>query len=88
MVFGPLDSNMEKAIISLSQPLKSFILIPKLNLSAPMPNQISKIRVWSEVEKDNFTALPVKGGHSRLMPLKNCVSPTQRDLVRSFVAMV
>ena len=29
VVFGPLDSNMEKTIISLSQPLKSFMLIPK-----------------------------------------------------------
>ena len=29
-------------------------------------------RVLGEVEKDIFIALPGKGGHSRLMPLKNC----------------
>ena len=48
-----------------------------------MPTQISKTRVWGEVEKDSFTALPVKGGHSRLMPLKNCV-PNPEGLGKEF----
>ena len=30
-------------------------------------------RVLGEVEKDNFIALPGKGGHSGLMPSKLCV---------------
>ena len=42
-------------------------------------------RVLGEVEKSSFIALPGKGGHSGLMPLKtvypNC-------LVRSFIAIV
>ena len=42
-------------------------------------------RVLGEIEKNSFIALPGKGGHSGLMPLKtvypNC-------LVRSFIAIV
>ena len=30
-------------------------------------------RVLGDVEKNNFIALPGKGGHSRLLPLKLCV---------------
>ena len=44
-------------------------------------------RVFSQVEKNSFIALPGKGGHSGLMPSKMCF-PTQGDLVRSFIAMV
>ena len=35
-------------------------------------------RVLGEVEKNSFTALPDKGGHSGLMPLKDCVSQPGR----------
>ena len=44
-------------------------------------------RVLGEVEKNSFTVLPGKGGHSRLMPSKLCV-PTWEGLVRSFIAVV
>ena len=44
-------------------------------------------RVWGEVEKNSFIALPGKGGHSKLMPTKP-VCPTQEDLVRRFMATV
>ena len=32
-------------------------------------------RVWGEAEKNNFTALPGKGGHGRLMPLETVPQP-------------
>ena len=44
-------------------------------------------RVWGEVEKNSFIAWLGKGGQSGLVPQKLCVS-TQRDLVRSFIAVV
>ena len=44
-------------------------------------------RVLGEVEKKSFIALPGKGGHSGLMPLKT-VCPIPGDLVRNFIAMV
>ena len=44
-------------------------------------------RVFGEVEKNNFIALPGRGGHSRLVLQKLCV-PTRADLLRSFIAMV
>ena len=43
------------------------------------------IRVLGEVEKINFIALPVTGGHSRLLPSKLC--PNLEGLV-SFIEMV
>ena len=39
-----------------------------------------------EVEKNSFTALPGKGRHSRLEPLKLCVLAWE-DLMRSFIEM-
>ena len=44
-------------------------------------------RVLGEVEKNCFTSLPGKGGHSGLAPSKT-VCPYLGDLVRSFPAMV
>ena len=35
-------------------------------------------RVLGEVEKNSFIALPGKRGHSRLVPLNNCVSQLGR----------
>ena len=42
--------------------------------------------VLDEVEKNRFIALPGKGGHSRLMPLKLC--PNGEVFLRSFIAMI
>ena len=47
-------------------------LMPKTRPCALVPNRISD-RVLGEVEKNSFIALPGKGGHSGLAPLKNCV---------------
>ena len=44
-------------------------------------------RVLGEEEKNSFIALPGKGGHSGLTPLKT-VCPTWENLVRSFIAVV
>ena len=43
--------------------------------------------VLGEVEKYSFIALPGKGGHGGLLPLKTAL-PTREDLVRSFIPMV
>lgn len=44
-------------------------------------------RVWGDIEKKSFIALPSKeGGHSQLLPSKLCVSAG--SLVRNFIAMV
>ena len=70
-----------------------FILFsPKVSMPKTRPlctGAKSNIRdiVLGEVEKNSFTALPSKGGHSGLMTQKLCV-PTQEDLVRSFIAVV
>ena len=48
----------------------------KLGLGAPVPNWISETEFWGEAEKNNFVALPGRGGHSRLVPSKLCV-PTR-----------
>ena len=39
--------------------------------------------VLGELENNSFIALPGKGGHSGLLPLKTAL-PTREDLVRSF----
>ena len=45
-------------------------------------------RVWGEVEKNSFTALTGKGGHSRIMPSKLCPNLQVGMVVRSLIAMV
>ena len=47
---------------------------------------LSLVRVLGEVEKINFIALPVTGGHSRLLSSKLC--PNLVEVVRSFIEMV
>ena len=47
----------------------SLYTCPELNL---------RDRVWGEVEKESIIALPGKGGQSRPMPSKPCVSPWGR----------
>ena len=54
-------------------------------LSAPVAESNLRDRVLGEVEKINFIALPVTGGHSRLLPSKLC--PNLEGLV-SFIEMV
>ena len=44
-------------------------------------------RVLGEAEKKSFKALPGKGGHSGLAPLKTVCLQPQEDLVR-FITMV
>ena len=44
-------------------------------------------RVLGEVEKDNFNALPGRGGHSGLMPLKTMYSHFGK-IMRSFIVIV
>ena len=44
-------------------------------------------RVWGDIEKKSFIALPSKGGHSQLLPSKLCVS-TLGGFGESFIAMV
>ena len=44
-------------------------------------------RALGEVGKNSFIALPRKGRHSGLVPLK-AVCPNPEDLMRSFIAMV
>ena len=40
-------------------------------------------RVWGKVEKNSFIALPGKGGHSALIPLKT-VSPSLEGFCEEF----
>ena len=44
-------------------------------------------RVWGDIEKKSFIALPSKGGHSQLLPSKLCVS-TLGGFGENFIAMV
>ena len=44
--------------------------VQNFSISALVPNWILKIRVLGEVAKKIFIALPGKGGHSGLLPLK------------------
>ena len=44
--------------------------VQNFSISALVPNWILKIRVLGEVAKKSFIALPGKGGHSGLLPLK------------------
>ena len=44
------------------------------SISALVPNRILKTRVLGEVAKKSFIALPSKGGHSDLVPLKTVCS--------------
>ena len=46
-----------------------------------------RVRVLAEVEKGSFIVLPGKGGHSRLVTLKNSFL-TWEVLSRSFMAIV
>ncbi|MES8734619.1 hypothetical protein U6U86_12335, partial [Cutibacterium acnes] len=40
-------------------------------------------RVLVKIEKNNFIALPGKGGHSRLMPSKLCFPAKQWEVLES-----
>ena len=63
------------------------VLMPKTRSLCPSAELNRGDRVLGEVEKNSFIALPGKGGYGGLMTQKLCV-PTQRDLVRSFIAVV
>ena len=58
-----------------------------LNPASVPQHQIKFQRVLGEVEKNSFTALQGKGGHSRLMPSKLCVLDLEEG-VRYFIVMV
>ena len=50
-----------------------FLLLPKSQPLCTGAESNLGDRVLDEVEKNSFIALPGKGGHRGLVPLKNCV---------------
>ena len=51
------------------------LVLPKFGLCSPAPKRNAEDRVWSEIAKSSFTALPGKGGRGRLTPSELHVPP-------------
>ena len=61
---------LDSAVQPTRVPLPILMLMPKARLLCTGAESNLGDRVLGEVEKNSFIALPGKGGHSRLVPLK------------------